>query len=429
MLSERSIRGEFIKQLVVASVALIAIFSLILYGYIKSSFLQEIEVALLEQAKTISISNKNYTEGTVIDVTDINSIISSTLSIKIQKIDNLKKFVTVSTYKMNKKDFFQLIYPYNLNDGLYLVIIKDITSVNKFLNRILNSILIINIAFLILIIIYAIMLSNTLLKPITSLTKKLTKMNEKMLKSIEIPNLPIEFVGLANSINRLIMRLDTFIKYQKELFIGLAHELKTPLAVMKLKNEVTLIKKREEDKYIEAIKLNISSINDMNKMIGNILEIGRQESDQFEEHVEIDLISFLQKKGEDFKLLAKSENKNLTINLSPQKLNISIQPTLLTHIIQNFLQNAIKFTPEGKNITLDGKVDGKSYIISVIDEGCGIKDGLDIFAPFKRAGEKSGTGLGLFLAKNASEAMNAEISVKNRDDGVSGAIAKVTLKL
>ena len=53
--------------------------------------------------------------------------------------------------------------------------------------------------------------------------------------------------------------------YQKELFVGVAHELKTPLAVMKTKNEVTLIKPRESEKYIETLKNNNEAIDHMNK--------------------------------------------------------------------------------------------------------------------------------------------------------------------
>ena len=67
--------------------------------------------------------------------------------------------------------------------------------------------------------------------------------------------------------------------------------------------------------------------------------------------------------------------------------------------------------------------------ISVSDEGCGIDENKDIFAPFKRYGKAGGSGLGLFVAKNAANAMGAQISVLNRDDGKSGAVARLLLKI
>jgi signal transduction histidine kinase len=58
----------------------------------------------------------------------------------------------------------------------------------------------------------------------------------------------------------------------------------------------------------------------------------------------------------------------------------------------------------------------------VIDEGCGIDESVDLFAPFKRQGNKSGVGLGLFLAKSAAEAIGAVITLTNREDGMDGTL-------
>ena len=67
-------------------------------------------------------------------------------------------------------------------------------------------------------------------------------------------------------------------------------------------------------------------------------------------------------------------------------------------------------------------------IIEVIDEGIGIDENIDLFAPFKRVGRETGAGLGLFLAKTAADALGATISLKNRTDGTSGTIATLILK-
>ncbi|NPA82313.1 MAG: HAMP domain-containing histidine kinase, partial [Epsilonproteobacteria bacterium] len=230
---------------------------------------------------------------------------------------------------------------------------------------------------------------------------------------------------LGVSVNKLIDRIQTFIKYQKELFIGVAHELKTPLAVMKTKNEVTMLRKREPEKYKEVLKLNNQTIDEMNKMISNILEIGRQEGAQFEEPVEMDIIEFLKERANNFKMLARGEGKDIVTDLKPEKYCLLIQKTLLIHILQNFVQNAIKFTPEGKKVTIKSYPKNEGLMIEVIDEGIGIDESKDLFAPFKRFGNKSGAGLGLFLAKSAADAIGAKIDIKNRTDGVSGAVASL----
>ncbi|WP_294920855.1 sensor histidine kinase [Sulfuricurvum sp.] len=91
------------------------------------------------------------------------------------------------------------------------------------------------------------------------------------------------------------------------------------------------------------------------------------------------------------------------------------------------MQNALKFTPERKTIAFKSYLNGVGIVIEVIDEGCGIDESVDLFAPFKRQGNKSGVGLGLFLAKSAAEAIGATITLTNREDGIDGTIARLVL--
>lgn len=420
MFSQKNLKNKFIFQLVVASTMLILIFSVMLFHYMKITIFENSAQMLMREAKTIA---NNYNTRS-----------------KLQKYllefnkENIK--ITISEEKVFKPTYSKiendsgllLVLKYPIYDAT-IILETDITIYNEIIKQILIDIIIINATMIFLILFYAIFLSRTLLIPIKILSKRLSNLNERVLQHIEEDKVPAEFYPLAISINRLIDRIQTFILYQKELFIGIAHELKTPLAVMKTKNEVTLIKERDSQKYIEALKSNNEAINSMNKMINSILEIGRQESAQFEEVVKKDIISYIENIANNFRILAHSEQKNIILNLSPQKLYMGIQPTLFLHVIQNFVQNAIKFSPENSTITIKSRIIDDKFIVDVIDEGAGIKEDIDLFAPFKRFGNKGGAGLGLFLAKGAAQAMNANIAIKNRNDGISGAVATITIPI
>ena len=337
-----------------------------------------------------------------------------------------KEAVSYEQYTIGDKEYLTIYHPYNVARSSYLKIERDITGTKILLKKILSSIIFISFLALFLILAYAMFLSETLLYPVKQITRKLARMNENFLEQIEVDSLPDEFRPLGESVNKLIDRIQNFVKYQKELFIGTAHELKTPLAVMKTKNEVTLIKDRDSDKYKETLRINNTTIDEMNKMISSILEVGRQEGAQFEKPVEIDLVQFLKDKSKDFNLLAKGENKTIESDFEPEKYCIISQPTLLTHILQNFVQNAIKFTPEGGTIKIKSRLDGDDFRVEIIDDGEGIDESKDLFAPFKREGNKSGAGLGLFLAKGAADAIGATLSLANRKDG-KGAVATIVL--
>ena len=402
---------------------LIAVVSVMLYHYIRVTVFQSVVNELNQQAADYKNNPQNFNPNNLKTFTI--EIPNKTLAtVKAGELKGEKPYLVMQ--KIKDKSITTLTT--RLDDSSYLVLEKETTLQSQIVEEIFIDIIIVNVTAILLVLFYALFLSRMLLIPIKILSHKLTNLDEKFLKEIDIKSLPDEFLPLGNSINRLIARIQTFVLYQKELFVGVAHELKTPLAVMKTKNEVTLLKPRESEKYIEALKSNNEAINGMNAMIGSVLEIGRQEGAQFEEPVNTDVIAFLKKLGKNYEMLAKGEEKNLALDLKPEIFNLNIQTSLLTHIVQNFVQNAIKFSPKNSTITISSRLEKSKFIIEVTDEGVGIDESKDLFAPFKRYGNKGGAGLGLFLAKGAAQALGAEISIKNREN-TNGAVASLVLNL
>jgi two-component system, OmpR family, sensor kinase len=422
LFSKRSIRRRFLFQLIVASAALVILFSSFLFLFIKQSIYDEKQAELIGYAENISsnrslLSTQQNNTETIMGP-DVELI---TLTQKEEHLEFYEK-----THK-DKTTTLILIYPYDFEKSSYLKVSRDITPTKQLLTKIMNSIYFINAVGFVVIILYAIAFSKMLIAPITALSRRLSNMNEHLIRPIKVEQLPDEFEPLGETLNRLISRIQNFVKYQKELFIGAAHELKTPLAVIKLKNQVTLIKTRTPQEYIEAIRITNQSVDEMNKIVSDILNIGRQEGAQLEIPVHTDIIQILKKWEIDFKLLANSENKILVTRFEPDAFSALLQVTLLNQIVQNFLQNALKFTPEGKSIAFQSRLNEIGIVIEVIDEGCGIDESIDLFAPFKRQGNKSGVGLGLFLAKSAAEAIGATLTLTNRDDGIDGTVARLIL--
>ena len=420
MFSQGSIRRSFLIQLIFALAVLIVLFSSMLYFYIEESIYDEKKQELILYAKNIA-NNKS--------ITQLDNVPDTFLSISVSVVVLHKDYGGIDVYRAtkDKRTFLTLIYPLNMEDNSYIKITREVTHTQILLEKILNYIFIINIAGFLLIVVYAIGLSKMLVSPVKTLTSKLSDMNEHLMQPIKVETLPEEFEPLGTTINHLINRIQNFVKYQKELFIGTAHELKTPLAVIKLKNQVTLIKKRSTEEYIDALKTTNKTIDEMNIVVSNILNIGRQEGAQLEKPIEVDIIKFLVNKANDFKLLAEHEGKELHMSFEPDGYMAKLQVSLLNQIIQNFLQNALKFTQKGKSVTIRSLQNSDGLLIEVIDEGCGIDESIDFFAPFKRQGNKGGVGLGLFLAKSAADALNAKIELKNRKDEVEGSVASLTL--
>lgn len=401
------------------------IFSVALYSYLYFTAYGNIKQELQKYSQHILANNITYTTNQSFHIQNTNILSNDTIKIVV-----LDEKITQEYYKKQtiKDDvYFSLFVPYKGNKTLNIT--KNITKEMWFLENLFEGIVLVNFFALILIQLFALAFSNILYKPIHNLSQTLEKVKEYDLETLNNNALPLEFQPLVYSINNLLQRIKNYLSSQKQLFIGIAHELKTPLAVMKTKCEVTLIKERQKEVYTDALKENISSINEMNAIIKMLLDLGRQESAQFEKSSMVDINKILKKIADNFMILSKKENKSFFVEIGEEEVLLTIKPTLLTQIVQNFLQNAFKFTPKGKSILLKSSVeDGKLNII-VMDEGCGIDSELnDIYAPFRRAGNKSGAGLGLFLAKNAANALGGNISLQNRSDK-QGTIAKFQLKI
>lgn len=425
MLSKRSIRGDYVRQITISFVALLVIFSVALYSYLYFTAYGNIKQELQKYSQHILANNITYTTNQSFYIQNTNILSKDTIKIVV-----LDEKITQEYYKKQtiKDDvYFSLFVPYKGNKTLNIT--KNITKEMWFLENLFEGIVLVNFFALILIQLFALAFSNILYKPIHNLSQTLEKVKEYDLETLNNNALPLEFQPLVYSINNLLQRIKNYLSSQKQLFIGIAHELKTPLAVMKTKCEVTLIKERQKEVYTDALKENISSINEMNAIIKMLLDLGRQESAQFEKSSMVDINKILKKIADNFMILSKKENKSFFVEIGEEEVLLTIKPTLLTQIVQNFLQNAFKFTPKGKSVLLKSSVeDGKLNII-VMDEGCGIDSELnDIYAPFRRAGNKSGAGLGLFLAKNAANALGGNISLQNRSDK-QGTIAKFQLKI
>jgi len=394
LLSKRSIRREFIAQLVIALAVLIAIFSLILYGYIKNEILSDKKYELLLDIKQLSSDIKSNSKNSFLSI-----------------LDSKSKSIKYLEFEKESKSFMKILYPYKNQTLEYKT---EITHTKRLISKIFNAILIINFVSLVVVVIYAFIVSEIMLKPIFFLSKRVTKLNKNLIDKIDLNSLPVEFVPLGKSLNSFIGRMRLFTKYQKELFIGTAHELNTPLTVIKSKSQLALKKEQDAEKYREIIETNIDSVDYMSSMIKSILQIGREELAQLENSQYLDIIDLINKKAQTLLIISKKDIRNLVFDIDERPFFTHLQPTLFIHILKNLVDNAIKFSKKDTDVTVRiYRLCEKRLKIEVINEGSINNEKLDFFAPFARDGENAGFGLGLFLAKSASDAIGTKISLKN----------------
>ncbi|MFS0783638.1 sensor histidine kinase [Bacillus sp. 1P06AnD] len=219
---------------------------------------------------------------------------------------------------------------------------------------------------------------------------------------------------------------------QQQFVSDASHELRTPLAVIQSRADLLLRTPAAtvEDKALE-ISIISKEIRRLTKLVNHLLLLARADTERVNiNKAEFDTIHLLNEVLENYSELAEMQGKTVKLNTREQSLMMKGDEERIHQLIVILLDNALKFTDEGGEITVLCKKSNNSIDLSVADNGSGIakEDIPYIFDRFYQ-GEKSrtmneGTGLGLSIGKWIVDQHNGKIKV-NSEEG-KGTIFKVS---
>lgn len=240
--------------------------------------------------------------------------------------------------------------------------------------------------------------------------------------------IPREIFPLIEALNRLFTRITESFTREREFTDNAAHELRTPLAAMKTQAQVIL----KTEKLTEAGRAGfdnlLASIDRAADMMESLLSFARLQSDTGHKE-RVVLCALVQKECVALERQAITEGVSLTVDCSEGTVIEGI-PHALAILARNIVQNAIKFTPEGGCVKVEIKELENKVLLTVSDTGSGIPDEYKqkVFNRFYRVHKstKSGSGLGLAMAKWIADMHEAEISLK--DNNPTGLIVTVFFK-
>lgn len=262
---------------------------------------------------------------------------------------------------------------------------------------------------------------NNALIPIVELNKNIKKINEDNLNSnLSIKGANDEIKELTISFNKMIAKLENAFASQKRFNSSVAHELKTPLAVIKTNIDVLKSSNcKSLEEYDKTLAVVEKSILKMNLIIETLLDIIRQENAPLNEIVSIDEI--LEDIVDDLSIIANKKNIKLKLNSYNIKNKIKGNEIMLYRAFYNVIENSIKYNKINGSIDILCYQDLNTIEVKVIDTGSGIKeeDYDEIFKPFYRCEginsySKNGIGLGLSLTQSVIKLHGGEIKVKSK---------------
>ena len=262
---------------------------------------------------------------------------------------------------------------------------------------------------------------NNALIPIVELNKNIKKINEDNLNSnLSIKGANDEIKELTISFNKMIAKLENAFASQKRFNSSVAHELKTPLAVIKTNIDVLKSSNcKSLEEYDKTLAVVEKSILKMNLIIETLLDIIRQENAPLNEIVSIDEI--LEDIVDDLSIIANKKNIKLKLNSYNIKNKIKGNEIMLYRAFYNVIENSIKYNKINGTVNILCSEDYNIIKVKIIDTGKGIKEEEyeEIFKPFYRCEgintySDNGVGLGLSLTQSVIKLHGGEIKVKSK---------------
>lgn len=257
------------------------------------------------------------------------------------------------------------------------------------------------------------------LQPLTKLSAKMAQMDENNWNcAMTEPDTHDEIGQVSESFRHLMERLQDSFQAQKHFAANAAHELKTPLAVMKSAIQVLhLEEKPSAEEYEETLQLCLETTEQLSQMVEELLVISNPKEEAKEE------ISLKKMTEEIFqKYAAQIQEKDLVVWQQIQQDTWYTHPVLMRFLLENLLSNAVKYNQQGGSIRLTAEIKENQLHLEVADAGIGISPEHlpHIFTCFYRADpsrnkEIAGNGLGLSIVKTAVEKMQGEITVESQE--------------
>jgi two-component system sensor histidine kinase BaeS len=224
--------------------------------------------------------------------------------------------------------------------------------------------------------------------------------------------------SLARAFNTMTTRLDRQQRERRQLVADIAHELRTPLAVIQGRAEGMLdgVYPRDEEQVARLL----DQTRVLSRLIDDLRTSANAEAGVLTLHREpTDLAVLLEETADGFRAEASARQVSITVDVANDLPLLSVDPLRVREIVSNLLSNALRYAPQGTVVTIECANAVRAVRLGVTDSGPGIPEGdrQRVFERFYKGTTSTGSGLGLSIVRSLTLAHGGTIAVT---DGAHG---------
>ncbi len=278
------------------------------------------------------------------------------------------------------------------------------------------------------------------LSPLTTLQESIRSRRPDDLSPIDSRMVPEEISPLVRSLNDMLGRLSQSIASQKRFIADAAHQMKTPLAGMRMQSELAM-RQDSRDEIQRSLEQLAKSSASATRLVNQLLALARAENDssQATPQQRLELATLARSVVPDWFAAAQSRNIDLGFESDERELTVRGNATMLREMLSNLIDNALRYTQGGGSVTVRVRGDDERAlaIVEVEDNGPGIapSERAHVFERFYRilGSDVEGSGLGLAIVREIAQRHGAEVDIFNNpratDPRYPGSLFRISLPL
>ncbi|WP_426112730.1 ATP-binding protein [Pseudomonas sp. DSP3-2-2] len=257
------------------------------------------------------------------------------------------------------------------------------------------------------------------LKPLADLAKTLRARNPGSLEPLRLALLPSELEPMQAALNRLLGQIQDVLHRERRFIADAAHEMRTPLAVLRVHAQ-NVLEARNEEQRQESLGYLIIGVDRTTRLVNQLLTIARLEPQASAAPMaSIDLVETVRESLVQLTHWVLSRGLELSFDPSEASHFVQTDPGLINIALHNLVANAVNFSPEGGQVRIGLVFDDQTFSLSVEDQGPGIDEAERerLFERFYSRGNDQGVGLGLTIVQTIAQRLGGKIRLENLPAG------------
>jgi two-component system sensor histidine kinase QseC len=260
------------------------------------------------------------------------------------------------------------------------------------------------------------------LEPLRALGRMLQQRRAQALQPVALAGAPAEMTPLLDALNGLFQRIAALMTAERRFTADAAHELRTPIAAIRMQAQVALASTEVAERR-QALQSTLQGCDRATRLVEQLLTLARIESGQAPAPGRLDLAAVVREVVADVAALALSKDQTIAVDASPRAW-VDAEATLLSVLVRNLVDNAIRYSPPGARVQVDVEGDrggpgdpanDSGVCLRIEDSGPGLEP-----ADIERLGERffrvigsgqSGSGLGWSIAQRIASVLAVTVHV------------------